>query len=78
MNIIVVSRVVSAILMVIGIAMLTSVPVSWAMKDPSTVITGLFQSSLLPIVVGGIGILVLPKQTKIRFKEGFGIVAFSC
>ena len=77
MNFKIVARVVSAILVVVGLSMLTAVAVSWLMHDPRSVTLQLFGSSLVPIVLGCVGYLVLPKDTKIRIKEGFGIVTFS-
>ena len=77
MNSRVVAKVVSAILVVIGLAMLTAVAVSWLMKDSKAAIVGLAVSSLIPIIVGGLGCLLCSKETTIRFKEGFGIVTFS-
>ena len=77
MNVKVVARVVSAILVVVGLAMLTAVVVSWLMNDSKTDIVGLAISSLIPIILGGLGCFLWSKETAIRFKEGFGIVSFS-
>ena len=77
MNIKVVARIVSAILIVIGLAMLTAVLVAWLMEDSKRDIVGLSVSSMVPIIVGSVGCLILPRETTIGFKEGFGIVSFS-
>ena len=77
MNTKVVLRVVSAILMIVGIAMLTSVPVSWLMGDETHVTTGLLWSSLITIAAGGLGSLVHRGKETVRIREGFGIVTFS-
>lgn len=77
MNVKVVARVVSAILVVVGLAMLSAAAVSFLMDDSRPVILGLFWSSMIPIVVGLAGGVLLPGEKVIRFKEGFGIVTFS-
>ena len=77
MNVRVVAKVVSAILVVVGLAMLTAVIVAWLMEDSIGVVWGLAISSVIPIVIGGIGCFAFFKETTIRFKEGFGIVSFS-
>jgi trk system potassium uptake protein len=77
MNVNVVARVVAAILVVIGLSMLSAVVVSWLMNDPDRVTLGLLESSIIPVTVGALGWLLLPKDTIIRFREGFGIVTFS-
>ncbi len=77
MNIKIVARVVSAILVVVGLTMLTAVPISWVMNDPVAATAGLLGSSLFPIAAGTAGWLLLPRDTNIHLKEGFGIVTFS-
>ena len=77
MNIKLVIRVVGSLLMVIGLTMLTSVPVSWAMDDPSTVVFRLFTSSVIVIVFGGLARYFARNCTGVfGFREGFGIVTF--
>ncbi len=77
MNLKVVARVVSAILLVVGFAMLSAVGVSWLMGDSKTIILEFFISSMLVIIIGTFGIVLLPSESTIKFKEGFGIVTFS-
>lgn len=77
MNLKVVARVVSAILLVVGFAMLSAVVVSWMMGDSKSIIFEFFVSSMLVIVTGVLGIVLLPSESTIKFKEGFGIVTFS-
>lgn len=77
MNVKVVIRVVSAILVVVGVAMATSVLVALAMGDDHSVVMKLLESSLMPTVVGLLGVLLTPKDNTIQFREGFGIVTFS-
>jgi len=54
MNIKLVVRVVGSLLIVIGLVMLTSVPVSWVMGDSHTVTFRLFTSSAIVIAFGGL------------------------
>ena len=57
--------------------MLTSVPVSWIMKDDSTVIFRLFTSSMIVIVFGGFfRYFARGCSIAFGFREGFGIVTF--
>lgn len=78
MNIRSVFRAVAAVLLVIGIAMGTSVPVSWAMGDQPKVYLHLLTLSLLTILVA-VGGLVLVRHNKnpVYVREGFAIVTFS-
>lgn len=73
----VVIRVVSAILLMVGIAMLTSVIVSIIMKDPLDVILALLYSSIITTAVGTAGMLLFRDKSELGFREGFGIVTFS-
>lgn len=77
MNVKVVIRVVAAILCVVGVAMMTSVPVAFLMHDAPAATAGLFWSALITIVVGLLGVMLPAGQTTVRFREGFGIVTFS-
>ncbi len=77
MNIKLVVRVVGSLLIVIGLVMLTSVPVSWGMGDSSTVIFRLFTSSVIVIVFGGMARYFARGCSGVfGFREGFGIVTF--
>jgi trk system potassium uptake protein len=77
MNIKLVTRVVSSLVVVIGIAMLTSVPVSWLMQDSQSATYMLFVSSAITIATGGIIRYFSRKaQMQFGFREGFGIVTF--
>ena len=77
MNIKLVTRVVSSLVVVIGVVMLTSVPVAWLMNDDPTAIFNLFISSFITILIGGI-FRYLTRKSEIHFgfREGFGIVTF--
>jgi trk/ktr system potassium uptake protein len=77
MNIRNVINVVAALTVVIGLAILTAVPVAWMMGDPNTVIVLLAISACIPIVVGTI-MFFLSKTSKyiLGKREGFGIVTF--
>ena len=77
MNIKLVTRVVGSLLIVIGLAMLTSVPVSWVMGDSSTVIFRLFTSSAIVMVFGGLARYFARDCSGVfGFREGFGIATF--
>ena len=77
MNIKLVIRVLGSLLIVIGLVMLTSVPVSWVMGDSSTVIFRLFTSSVIVIVFGGLARYFARGCSGVfGFREGFGIVTF--
>jgi trk system potassium uptake protein len=77
MNIKLVTRVVSSLTVIIGIAMLTSVPVSWLMQDPLLATYMLFVSSMITIAVGGtVRYFTRKAQMHFGFREGFGIVTF--
>ena len=77
MNIRHVINVIAALTVVIGLAILTAVPVSWMMGDPGQVITLLTVSACIPIVIGII-MFTLSKTKKYTLgkREGFGIVTF--
>jgi trk system potassium uptake protein TrkH len=77
MQIRLVIRVVSAILLVCGLAMLTAVPVSLLRGDAHSVMWGLLGSAAITCLVGAVGAWRGPKATRIRVREGFGIVTFS-
>ena len=70
-------RIVSAVLLVCGLAMLTSVPVAMIKGDELSVIWGLLACASITCVVGALGAWRGPKATRIRVREGFGIVTFS-
>ena len=77
MNIKLVVRVVGVLVILVGLAMLTSVPVSWKMGDSSTVIFRLFVSSLITIVFGSFArYFARGRSGTFGFREGFGIVTF--
>ena len=77
MNIRNVINIISALLVVIGIAILTAVPVAWAMGDSLKVILELLFSALIPIVCGLIAFLKSrSKGYVLGMREGFGIVTF--
>jgi len=77
MNIRNVVNVVSALVVVIGIAIFTAVPVSWAMGDKPEVILQLTLSALIAIFAG-IAFFVPTRVEKYNLgkREGFGIVTF--
>lgn len=77
MNIRNVINVVSALVVVIGIAIFTAVPVSWAMGDKPDVILQLTLSALIAIFAG-IVFFVPTRVEKYNLgkREGFGIVTF--
>ena len=77
MNIRNVINVVSALTVVIGLAILTAVPVSYWMGDSSTVISLLTVSACIPIVIGLIMFFASrSKKYVLGKREGFGIVTF--
>lgn len=77
MNVLNVVNVIAALVVVIGIAILTAVPVSWAMGDSVNVIAELLISALIPIVIG---VILFIKSKSAGYvlgrREGFGIVTF--
>ena len=77
MNIKLVTRVVSSIVVIIGIAMLTSIPVSYFMQDSPRATYMLFVSSVYTIAIGGT-VRYFTRKTRMQFgfREGFGIVTF--
>ena len=77
MNIRNVINVVSALVVVIGIAIFTAVPVSWVMGDKPEVIIQLALSSLIAIFAGIMFFIpTRVKQYNLGKREGFGIVTF--
>lgn len=77
MNIRSVINVISALVVVIGIAILTAVPVSLMMGDDWSVACELLVSGLIPIIVGIIGYFQSRCETyTLGRREGFGIVTF--
>ncbi len=77
MNIRHVINVISALTVVIGLAILTSVPVAWLMGDSCRVIGLLTISAVIPIMIGII-VFFLSRAGKyvLGKREGFGIVTF--
>lgn len=77
MNIRLVAKVVSSLLLIIGGVMLTAVPVGWMMNDSTESIMGMLGCALFTIVVAGFGRAVFHgKDDRFRFREGFGVVTF--
>lgn len=77
MNIRNVINVISALVVVIGIAILTAVPVALAMGDGWKVAGELFISGMIPIAVGVFGYYKSRSESyKLGRREGFGIVTF--
>ena len=77
MNIKLVTRIVSSLVVVIGIAMLTSVPVSWMMNDSQMTTYLLFVSSFFTITIGStVRYFSRKAQMNFGFREGFGVVTF--
>ena len=77
MNIMLVIRVVSSLIVVIGIAMFSSVFVSMAMGDSHIITYRLFFCSFATIAIGGT-VRYFSRKTQLNFglREGFGIVTF--
>lgn len=77
MNIRHVVNVVAALIVVIGLAILTAVPVAWLMGDSRIVIWELALSGMIPIIFG-IFIFFMSRTKKyiLGKREGFGIVTF--
>ena len=77
MNIRLVIRVVASIIVIVGLAMLTSVPVSWLMNDSFNAVYMLFLSSLITIICGiAFRYFARGGSSRFGFREGFGIVTF--
>jgi trk/ktr system potassium uptake protein len=77
MNIRHVINVIAALTVVIGLAILTAVPVSWMMGDKPKVIGLLAISAFIPILIGFIMFILTKTQKYVLGKrEGFGIVTF--
>ena len=77
MKIRVVTRVVAAIVFVMGFTMLSSVIVSWLMGEPTANTIALLYSSLTTIVIGGSVMIMFKDKSELGFRDGFGIVTFS-
>ena len=77
MNIRIVIRVVSSLMIVIGVAMATSVPVGWLMGDAERELWQLGLSAAAVIVVSGLLRMLIKPEGAVGFREGFGIVTFS-
>ncbi|MFA7184821.1 MAG: TrkH family potassium uptake protein [Victivallales bacterium] len=77
MNIRSVINVVSALTVVIGLAILTAAPVAWVMGDGGEVVLRLTVAAAIPMLVGGV-IFFLSRCPKyvLGKREGYGIVTF--
>ena len=70
-------NVISALVVVVGIAILTAVPVSMTMGDEWSVVFKLFLSAMIPITCGTIAFMKSRSKTyALGRREGFGIVTF--
>ncbi len=71
-------RVISLIMLVIGIAMVSAIPVAWIMNDSREVILDLTYSSILTCVISLVIYFLVSRQKErhetIRFREGFAVV----
>jgi len=77
MNIRQVINVTAALTVVIGLTILTAVPVAWAMGDSTEVICKLFLCSMISINAGIFAFLLTRvKKYSLGAREGFGIVTF--
>jgi trk system potassium uptake protein TrkH len=76
MNFRVVLRSVGAILLVVGVAMSTSVAVGWLMHDSRGVLLRMAGAAALTIGCGVLGILVT-RRSHMGIRDGFAIVTFS-
>jgi len=77
MNIRNVINVICALVVVIGVAILSAVPVSMVMDKSWPVLWQLLVSAMIPIVVGSVGYLFTRcERYKLGRREGFGIVTF--
>jgi trk system potassium uptake protein TrkH len=77
MNIKSVINVISSIIVVVGLIILTAVPVSYLMHDDTKTIFALLISALIPIFAGVLGFLFSKTDSyKLGRREGFGIVTF--
>ena len=56
--------------------MVTAAPVSHWMGDPGEIQIKLLESALIPLAVSLLGIFLVPKSGKIRYREGIAIVTF--
>ncbi|MCH2175119.1 MAG: TrkH family potassium uptake protein [Lentisphaeria bacterium] len=77
MNIRTVFQVVAAVLLSVGIAMLSCVFVGWLMNDSRETLFRLFYSSLITILFSLLGLSIRSESPHIGYREGFGIVTFS-
>jgi len=77
MNIKTVINVISALVVVVGLAILSAVPVAFIMNDSNKVIFSLTISALFPISAGITAFLFTKSETySLGRREGFGIVTF--
>jgi len=77
MNIRLVIRAISALLVVIALAIASSVPVAWAMHDPIKITSQLAICASITLVAALMGLLLTRKESgHFRFREGFAIVTF--
>jgi len=67
-------RAVSALLIVIGVAMATAIPVAWHMGDSSGVIHGLVGCVGVTLAVAAAGLLATRGAGHFKLREGFAIV----
>ncbi|MBN4074028.1 TrkH family potassium uptake protein [bacterium AH-315-E10] len=78
MNYRIISRIISTIISIIGVAMLTAVPVALLMGDARQDVLGLLTAALITLTVGAIGVaFIKPASSNFRIREGFCIVTFS-
>ena len=77
MNVRAVINVISALVVVIGLTILSAVPVSLFMGDSSNDISMMVYSAIAPIVLGVLGFFTSKSDSyKLGVREGFGIVTF--
>ena len=76
MNIRFVAKVVASLVTVIGLAMLTAVPVSWAMGDKHADTVGLLYCAVAAFAAGAVMLFATRGGGHVGFREGFGIVTF--
>ena len=77
MNIKLVVRVVATLVIVVGIAMLMSVPIGWLMGDPRAALKPLYlTATAVTLLAMGVRYLARGKHGRFGFREGFGVVTF--
>ncbi len=74
MNIRLVFRAISALLIVIGLAIGSSIAVAWLMGDDCVVLAKLAICTAVTLLTAGTGLLLTGKGGHFRFREGFAIV----